>query len=457
MQLDPNSFVSGLFRNTILFPLKLVFSSKPTQTMPHFNRTESDESKSSVSVKKNNSTPGISESIPTAAPKESSTSPMNGVDQLLSVAATAPKQSPDERRSPEECTPSHASQKQMITPSPLTGAPGSQPHIVSRKQGPMLSIYGSSRIYTSPIQVKKRSPSCEAVKQQSDASLALPTMKHPSNLRYGSSPSSLASPPVRRIDYGRESSYEEQSDKKRCVESPDIKEMVKRARTAKSVRVEASSVGESSVQKLQKELNSSEPTKGTFVVPAGPKKKAIISPSNSGEKGEADESNGPAHQGAAYPPGARPYPHAPYPPPHMHPYGMRPPYGAPMPPPYGNGHPMYPSYPPVPQHYMDGRHVAPPSYYAPYPPHHAHPMMHQYRHPSQLPPPYPGAPPTAALAQGAAAAKHAIRTNSPQGNDDGSNIKSVAEWQRSAIATGKAPTANRCLPLEEPIPSKYWG
>jgi hypothetical protein len=37
------------------------------------------------------------------------------------------------------------------------------------------------------------------------------------------------------------------------------------------------------------------------VVPAGPKQNAIISPSNSGEKSEEDESNIPAHQGAAYP------------------------------------------------------------------------------------------------------------------------------------------------------------
>ena len=449
MPLDPNSFVSGLFRNTILLPLKLVFSSKPTLTMPHFNRTESEESKSSVTVKKNNSTPGGSpESIPSLAPKDSITSPMNGVDQLLSVAATATKQQPDERRSPEECTPSHPSQKQMITPSPL---------IASREQGPMLSIYGNSRIYTSPIRVKNRSLISEAVKQQSDASLTLPTMKHPSNLRYGS-PSSLASPPPRRISYARVSSYDEQSDKKRCVESPDNTEMVKRARTAKSVRVEVSSVKETAVQKLQKELNSSEQTESTIVVPAGPKKKAIISPSHSGEKGEADESNGPAHQGATYPLGARPYPHAPYPPPHMHPYGMRSPYGAPMPPPCGNGHPMYSSYPPPPPHYMDGRHVAPPSYYSPYPPHPVHPMMHHYRHPSQLPPPYNVAPPPAA--KGAAAAtsvKHATPTNSPKGDDEGNSIKSVAEWRRAALATGKAPSANRCLPLQEPIPSKYWG
>jgi hypothetical protein len=425
--------------------------------MPHLNETESKESKSAATLKNNKSSQGISESIPTSAVKESRESAMNGVDQLLSVAATATatatKQQTDERRSPEECTPSHSSQKQMITPSPHTGAPGSRP----REQGPMLSIYGNSRIYTSPIRVKTRSPTSEAVKQESDATLALPPMEHPSNLLYGSSPSSWASPPPRRISYGRVSCYEEQVDKKRPVESPDITEMVKRARTKESVQVEDSSVKETGAQQ---ELNATEQSKSTFVIPTGRKKKAIISPSNSGEKGEEDESSGgSAQQGAAYPPGARPYPHAPYPPPHtMHPYGMRPPYGAPMPPPYGHGHPMYNSYPPPPPHYMDGRHCAPPSYYTPYPPH-PHPMMHHYRHPSQFPPPYPGVPPPAGLTKIAAAGsvKQSSRTNSPHGGDDGNCIKSVAEWQKAALATGKAPSANRCLPLKEPIPSKYWG
>ena len=37
------------------------------------------------------------------------------------------------------------------------------------------------------------------------------------------------------------------------------------------------------------------------------------------------------------------------------------------------------------------------------------------------------------------------------------NIKSVAEWQHATLATGKAPSANRCLALKAPIPSKYWG
>jgi hypothetical protein len=36
-------------------------------------------------------------------------------------------------------------------------------------------------------------------------------------------------------------------------------------------------------------------------------------------------------------------------------------------------------------------------------------------------------------------------------------IKSVEEWQVAARATGSAPSAFRCVPLKEPIPSKCWG
>jgi hypothetical protein len=36
-------------------------------------------------------------------------------------------------------------------------------------------------------------------------------------------------------------------------------------------------------------------------------------------------------------------------------------------------------------------------------------------------------------------------------------IKSVADWQKDYLATGLAPSANRCAPLKGPIPSKYWG
>jgi len=49
---------------------------------------------------------------------------------------------------------------------------------------------------------------------------------------------------------------------------------------------------------------------------------------------------------------------------------------------------------------------------------------------------------------------------SPLKNDFGAStktIKSVSEWQQAALTTGMAPSANRCMALKAPIPSKYWG
>ena len=36
-------------------------------------------------------------------------------------------------------------------------------------------------------------------------------------------------------------------------------------------------------------------------------------------------------------------------------------------------------------------------------------------------------------------------------------ITSVAQWQQAQMITGFAPSANKCVPLKSPIPSKFWG
>jgi len=38
-----------------------------------------------------------------------------------------------------------------------------------------------------------------------------------------------------------------------------------------------------------------------------------------------------------------------------------------------------------------------------------------------------------------------------------SEINSVAQWQQAQMLTGFAPSANKCVPLKSPIPSKFWG
>ena len=45
-------------------------------------------------------------------------------------------------------------------------------------------------------------------------------------------------------------------------------------------------------------------------------------------------------------------------------------------------------------------------------------------------------------------------TNGPASSRD---IKSVAEWQQATLATGQVPSANRCVPLADPVPSRFWG
>jgi hypothetical protein len=48
------------------------------------------------------------------------------------------------------------------------------------------------------------------------------------------------------------------------------------------------------------------------------------------------------------------------------------------------------------------------------------------------------------------------RASTPESMEP-SCIKSVADWQKAAMATGMAPSANRCVPLKAPVPTKYWG
>jgi hypothetical protein len=173
---------------------------------------------------------------------------------------------------------------------------------------------------------------------------------------------------------------------------------------------------------------------------------------------------------ARYPPQEPRY-GGPHPGPYQHPYyppgppgpGM---YGYPHPPSYSEGPslhggwkmPRSGSFPPPPQ--MHGAH---PPYPPSYPPPYSHAPMphHQQRY-----------PPTG-IHGGHDSSLHTMKggdtnpspvssstPNSPQQLGQGTGapkIKSVAEWQRATLATGKAPSANRCMPLKAPIPSKYWG
>lgn len=153
-------------------------------------------------------------------------------------------------------------------------------------------------------------------------------------------------------------------------------------------------------------------------------------------------------------------PQGPYPPPYYPPGpGM---YGYPHPYHYGEGSPprgawrMPPSgaYPP-PQ-----VHVAHPPYPSPYAPAYGHPTLPSYHPRYHLPESHAGN--GSSQHRNGAEAKPPSAPQSSNAKRLGAGavapkIKSVAEWQRATLATGKAPSANRCMPLKAPIPSKYWG
>lgn len=150
------------------------------------------------------------------------------------------------------------------------------------------------------------------------------------------------------------------------------------------------------------------------------------------------------------PPGAYQSPYYPPGPPAM--YGYPPHFGES---PHGSGWRMPPSgsFPPQP-------HGAPHQYPPSYPAYSRPPMPQQHQQQQHRYPPPPIMPQQHQHVKKAGdvskASPVSSKNNSPE-RPGASKIKSVAEWQRATLATGKAPSANRCMPLKAPIPSKYWG
>lgn len=353
------------------------------------------------------------------------------------------------RRSVSEdaaCTPqAHSTKTGVITPSPY----GSSIHR-GMIGGPIITIFGNKKLVPSPIRVKRRvSNSEDDHPEDSD-----PSMSQPTNVRYSDSDDTSQKPFLSHQvnDAGEK---DESLPKKRllsqletnaCLSSKKHKD--ERAHSPENMLDSASSVGDDG--------------KST---PTPKKKKPIISPASSGEKGEDDESAGPMPRGMAYHPyGPRGYPGPPPPGyPRHHPGYLVPPPGFGPPPPYPGSYPMYGAYPPHPGHYMGGPPGPHAPYYPPYPPHphHHHPGMAPYARPpmppGKYPPPspYPGSAHSPLPNKSNHLSSEASKAGRPGPTEHA--IKSVAEWQRAAISTGKPPSANRCVPLKEPIPSKYWG
>jgi hypothetical protein len=169
-------------------------------------------------------------------------------------------------------------------------------------------------------------------------------------------------------------------------------------------------------------------------------------PASNADAPATQEMSGPARFPPHHPAGRYGAPPGPYQPPYYPPgRGM---YAYPPPPHFSEGPPPHGTGWGVPPHG-----ATPPQYPPSYPTPYGRPPMPPQRYPapgmhSESLGRKPSDPkPTSALSS---------KSGSPQ-RPGASKIKSVAEWQRATLATGKAPSANRCMPLKAPIPSKYWG
>ena len=160
--------------------------------MPHLQEKNDAEEKvfsGHNRLKVNGTTPtNISSSeLPIREAREGYLSSSEG---LLSLAMTATNQkkpdkvesfeSTEERTADNTTTPTLLRSKQFVSPSP-DGVSGTRPRY--SPYGPMLSVYGGSRILPSPIRVKRKVSGSED-ERESESSTS-PVMNQPTNLRYG--------------------------------------------------------------------------------------------------------------------------------------------------------------------------------------------------------------------------------------------------------------------------------
>ena len=290
--------------------------------------------------------------------------------------------------------------------------------------GPILTtVYSSSRLSHSPILVKRR-----LSKSESEESSATPRQQKNANLEILEESSSTRPTKIRRLP----------------SQPVDVQPREGELSETKSKRVKS------------EDKNS---TKADII-----NKRPVISPTAFMKKGEDPSTelrHSPQlghhphhilHQGfhptAIIPPGF----HS-----HSASFGGHP-FGA------SAGYPMaYPSYPPhVPpgavHPFMASQFHGHPGvgFYASYPPgFHPHPMhQHSGQHLPSFVPPY-GHPVNAASS--AAKIPSTINNMMIEKKNEKSNPMAVMQSGSKSGVDGKATSANRCVPLQEPIPSKHWG
>lgn len=325
----------------------------------------------------------------------------------------------------------HGPKQSVITPSPFGSSEYACP-----KFGPIMTIFGNKKLVPSPIRVKRRVSHSEDDDNDVEGTTG---MAQPTNLRYVDG---YTTPTKAAVPNHAGSLDTDEHPKKRLLGQLEKDESV-----AKKSRM------------VEEEYDEERRVEDGY---ESPETKAVITPASSGEKGNEEDgapTGGPP--GGAYPPYGHhhgmAYPQQ-YPgyPPRRHPYGAPPPPGYGQPP-FAGGYPMYNGYPPPPPAHFMGRPGAPMGapYYPPYPAHNPA-MMRQYPPRAVPPQPFPASSSTPQRMMGRPSGPPREMAD-PAPSQDLAAIQSVAEWRQAALANGKPPSANRCVPLKEPIPSKYWG
>lgn len=380
-----------------------------------------------------------------ASPNESSTQPVK-ISSFESAGEGGTAKDPS---SPHDSHPP----KHIITPSPYVATRVLSPH---SRQGPMISIHGNSRLFPSPIRVKKRS-SNPADSDTEERNSPSPQMAQPSNLRYAES---VNETPTRQEILRMMSTDSSLSQRGKRPASHILYEdsSIKKSKTANALGLTAPDS-----KSFEDERGRQSP--GDSV---SSEKKPVITPASSGEKGEEDNTSPVGSSGLNRYQGGKPYIHG-YHHPSSYPYGAPPPYSGS----YHQHRHMYSNVYHAPHH----PHTTAAHHHHPYyPPHFGHPHHHgmcqygahgryqlpgvQYiaattKHMGTAP------PPSRVVEEGSidTSSNHAELFPAPSSSQGrkGQAINSVADWQQAATSTGKYPSAGRCLPLKEPIPSRYWG
>lgn len=350
------------------------------------------------------------------------------------VSTVANKVESFESTEASACSPPASRTSKPVTPSSLSsnGRVESLPRSVSNNDGPFLTLFGDNSITPSPIRVKRRVSQSE---EDEDDHIV---MSQPTHLRL-SGPHGVTHAGKRCVS----------SDQDNCSDN------------------NSSGAGEGSPRKAIKKLKgdhlsqSVEAAKGSS--PTGDLKKRTVSPTSSGEKGDDDDHTETSGQPYLH---FNPYEksfhgHASA---HYHPHPPAFAFGGI--PPYGVGYPIYHGYPPprlpygapMAMGHLHGGHPGAPGFFPPYP--HAAHMMH---HPRHLYPPFPshhrmGGPiPPKGNEAGTVETSMDPKVEG-RGKSKKDPFKSVTDWQQQpTMSAGKPPSANRCVPLKEPFPSKYWG